>query len=80
MLFFSVVVLEKLFEKTKIKGGGRLGKRWKGHHAYIKPELSSAQSTQWGQFFYEVFQIPNFLRIVPTHLCTVTCGVIYFDL
>ena len=61
MLFFSVVVLEKLFEKTKIKGGGRLGKRWKGHHAYIKPELSSAQSTHWGQFFYEVFQIPYFL-------------------
>ena len=51
MLFFSVVVLEKLFEKTKIKGGGRLGKRWKGHHAYIKPELSSAQSTHWGPFF-----------------------------
>jgi hypothetical protein len=50
MLFFSVVVLEKLFEKTKIKGGGRLGKRWKGHHAYIKPELSSAQSTPWGHF------------------------------
>ena len=72
-MFFSVVVLEKLFEKTKIKGGGRLGKRWKGHHAYIKPELSSAQSTHWSQFFYEVsrYHISRYktqLRIIPPHL------------